>query len=317
MHVVLIHFERVPVKLYGGTERVIESLAKGLLEYGHQVSLIALRGDYDIEGVNFLDLDRFGKQAKEVHNALTLIPKDADIAHFHLPVCEQECEKLGIPYICTLHGNKDSNPEQLPKHTVFLTDNHAKRHGRMHFVFNGLDASHAPLNITPIAKRSYFSFLGRASLKRKGLHLAKSLCRKLKTPLHVGGGRGLSWFNTTFLGHLNDEQKYELLGNSKALLFPILWEEPFGLVLIEAMFTGTPVFALKKGSVPEVLGQEGSEGLHIIAEDIKELEEKIKSYDFTHSPTKYRQYALKYFSYQKMSEEYLKKYQLVIDRNFC
>lgn len=317
MHVVLIHFERVPVKLYGGTERVIESLAKGLLEAGHEVSLIALKGDYEIDGVNFLDLDRFGQEAKAVHNALALIPKTSDIVHFHLPVCEQECAKLSIPYICTLHGNEDNAPESLPKHTVFLTNNHAIRHGRKHFVYNGLDASLAPLNIAPIAKRSYFSFLGRASLKRKGLHLAKPLCRKLKTPLHVGGGKGISWFNTRFLGHLNDEQKYDLLGNSRALIFPILWEEPFGLVLIESMFTGTPVFALNRGSVPEVLGLEGAEGLNIIAEDIHELQEKIESFEFEHPPMAYRQYALKHFSYMKMTEGYLEKYQLVIDKEFC
>ncbi len=316
MHVVLIHFEKVPVRLYGGTERVIESLAKGLVEAGHRVSLIALKGDYELEGVEFLDLDRFGSDAKNPINALALIPKNADVVHFHLPVYEQECNQRGIPYVCTLHGNEDLNPQGLPKNTIFLTNNHASRHGRTHFVFNGLDASKAPLQKSDISKRNYFSFLGRASLKRKGLHLAKPLCRSLQVPLHVGGGKGLSWFNTKFLGHLNDDEKYKLLGDSRALLFPILWEEPFGLVLIESMFCGTPVFALKRGSVPEVLGGSGSAGLNIIADTVEELKHKIVDFSYEHTPEEYRQYAIENFSYKTMTTNYLEKYKLAIDRNF-
>lgn len=311
MHIVLVHFERVPVKLYGGSERVIECLARGLLEQGHKVSLIALKGDYPIKGVQFLDLDRFGAQAKSLQSALTLIPDDTDIVHFHLPIGEQECQNLEIPYVCTLHGN-EKHPETLPANTVFLTQNHAQRHGRTHYVFNGLDGESAPLNKTPVAQREYFSFLGRASLKRKGLHLAKPLAKQLGAPLYVGGGRGLGLFNTKYLGHLNDEQKYKLLGGSRALLFPILWEEPFGLVLIESMFTGTPVFALNRGSVVEVLGQKGSEGMFVYADSIEQLTEKALDFRYDFSPEQYRRYALEHFSYQKMAHAYIQIYSQIL-----
>ncbi len=313
MHIVQIHLSEVPVMHYGGTERVVEGLCRAFLTLGHRVTLIALKGDGPpIPGVHFKDLSVFGKRAT-ADAYQELIPEDADIVHFHLPFNQDEVFK-SHPYVCTQHGNlrPDEDLKLLPKNTIFVSRNHAERHGRKSFVYNGLDPERIPLSIQSLDSRKYFAFLGKASLKRKGLHLAKPLAKKLGFPLHVGGKWGLGFWNTKYLGELDDVGKFKLLGGARGLLFPILWEEPFGLVLIEAMFAGTPVFALERGSVSEVLGLEGSQDLFIKASTIEELEEKMRNFHFSCDPMAYRAYASKYFTHMKMSEAYLSYYERVI-----
>src|SRR3990167_3740355 len=104
MHIVQVYHSKVPVKHYGGMERVIEALIEGFLELGHKVTLIAFKGDYQIPGVTFLDLDRYSSMEVANQNFFELVPKDADIVHFHLPL---NYPNLKIPYVCTMHGNMD------------------------------------------------------------------------------------------------------------------------------------------------------------------------------------------------------------------
>ena len=315
MHIVLVHLEKMPALKYGGTERVVEALCQGYLELGHQVSLIALKGEGELpRDLNFIDLTaHFGDNAKSF-SFLELIPKSADIVHFQLPMGQDEMNLKGVPYICTMHGNMTENDKlsSLPNNMVFVSSNHAKRHERRHFVYNGLIEDRYKLNPIELSKRDYFSFLGKVSLKRKGIKGAKFIASNLKTPLYVGGGRGLPFGNTKYLGEINDEQKSDFLGKSKALLFPILWEEPFGLVMIEAMFCGTAVFALERGSVSEVLGLKGAADLFLTAENENDLLEEIKKFSYSVPPEKYREYAIRHFSYKKMCLSYLLKYKLII-----
>ena len=313
MHIVQIEHSKVPVNLYGGTERIVETLCRNFTEMGHQVTLISYKGDYEIPGVNFIDLMSLGSKEKADSDYLSLIPEDADIVHFHLPR-EQDELSLKHPYVCTLHGNEDNEEKRksLPKYLIGISENHRHRHNLKHFVYNGLDF---PTDILNKADREGFSFLGRASLKRKGLHNAKDIIKALKEKLYVGGGRGFSFGNVKYLGHLNDQEKYKLMGNTKALLFPIEWEEPFGLVMIEAMACGTPVFAFERGSVSEVLGLEGSEGLFITGKDSRELIDQIKKFSYP-DPKTVRSYLDKYFSGKTMAENYLKKYELVLSQEW-
>ena len=139
---------------------------------------------------------------------------------------EQDELNLKIPYVCTLHGNRDNQP--VPKNTICISKNHAARHNRTSFVYNGLDEKKIPLNESNVAERQYFSFLGKASLKEKALTTQKKISKQLKTPLQVGGGKGLPWPGIKYLGQVDNNKKFKLLGNSKGLLFPIEWEEPFG-----------------------------------------------------------------------------------------
>jgi glycosyltransferase involved in cell wall biosynthesis len=308
MHIVQVYHAKVPVSLYGGMERVIESLIQGFLELGHRVTLISFKGDYSIPGVNFIDLDRYSSMEEANQKFVELIPNDADIVHFHLPL---SFEKFPFPYVCTMHGNllPDEDKKKLHENVIFLCQNHAERHGKNKYVFNGLNPNEIPFNKHNLSEREYFAFLGRAGLKRKGLHLAKKIAKSMKIKLKIGGGRGFGWFGSyEFLGHIDNYQKFNLLQNAKALLFPILWEEPFGLVMIEAMFCGTPVFALNHGSVGEVLGQVGSEKLFIKADDFDQLKKKVSEAKFDQNPIEIRKYAEQHFTHLKMCEGYLKYY---------
>jgi len=312
VHIVQIYHSKVPVLLYGGMERVIESLSKGLLELGHKVTLICYRGDYVIPGVHSIFMDDLYKDNFEALDRFhELIPEDADVLHFHVPL---SLKNIRLPYVMTMHGNlrPDEDPKSLPCNTIFLSHNHARRHGFERFVFNGLDPAAIPVGSEHLINRKHFAFLGRASLKRKGLHLAKKIARRFKTPLLVGGGRGISFGNTKYLGHVDDKQKFRLLCEAKALLFPILWDEPFGLVMIEAMFCGTPVFALEQGSVAEVLGQPGAAHLFAKAATLELLIEKISAFSYSVSPQELRDYAMRYFTHTKMAESYIKEYTRVL-----
>ncbi|MBT3983611.1 MAG: glycosyltransferase [Bacteriovoracaceae bacterium] len=288
-------------------ERVIESLCLGHVEMGHKVTLISYRGDYDLPGINHIYLDRFENMAEAEKKYVELIPGDADVVHLHLPHMAKSCPARNI---VTLHGNlrEGESLSTLPPQTVFISGDHAKRHGREKFVYHGYDPKSIPLGVDNFSKRKYFAFLGRAGLKRKGLHIAKELAKKTRTKLLIGGGRGISLPSRRYLGHLDNSGKYRLLGGAKALLFPILWDEPFGLVMIEAMFCGASVFALERGSVPEVLGLEGGEDLFLKAADKETLLEKMKKHHTGYTPMDIREYAEKHFSYLKMCEHYLELY---------
>ena len=161
MHIVQVYHRPVPVKLYGGMERVIESLCEGFIEQGHQVSLICFEGDYKIPGVNFLSLNKFSSEEAN-DKWIELLPDNFDIVHFHLPMNQ---DNLNLPYVMTMHGNLQDteDPSSLPKNSIFLTADHARRHGRSDYVFNGLNPDTIPLRAGP--REDYFSFLGRASLK--------------------------------------------------------------------------------------------------------------------------------------------------------
>ncbi len=303
MHIVQVYHAKVPVRLYGGMERVIEALISGFVLLGHKVTLIAYRGDYDIPGAHLIDLDRYATKDEAVAKFQELIPDDADLVHYHVPF---DFPELGVPNVLTLHGNlgDDEDPAKLPNNTIFISKKHATNHDREFFIHHGLDSAEIPVGNRLLEKRDYFSFLGRASLKRKGLHLAKKITKSLDGKLRVGGGRGISWGRVKYLGHLDNQQKYSMLSESKAFLFPILWEEPFGLVMIEALFCGTPVWGLSNGSVPEVLGQEGSE-FCIVANSVEEMIEKGANYKYQATPSEIRAYAEKYFSHIKMCESYI------------
>lgn len=309
MHIVQVYHSKVPVLHYGGMERVIEALAEGLVELGHRVSIIAFKGDYEIPGVNFIELDRYTSMEEANQKFFELIPSDADIVHFHLPL---NFPNFKFPYVCTMHGNMNDDEDRsiLHDNVIFLCANHAKRFSKTKYVYNGLNPKHIPLSKKTLAERDTFAFLGRAGLKRKGLHSAKKIARHFSKKLVVGGGHGFGWFGSyEFLGQIGNDLKYQMLGDARALLFPIEWDEPFGLVMIEAMFAGTPVFAFNRGSVSEVLGQES---FNLIAENCGELIEKIENYQIRNSSEEIRAYANRHFSHLKMCESYLVYYQQAI-----
>jgi glycosyltransferase involved in cell wall biosynthesis len=286
-------YEAVPPKFYGGTERVVSYLTEELVALGHEVTLFA-SGDSvtaaRLEAVwpRALRLDPAIRDPIAPHILLMervrQMAEEFDILHFHndyLPF--SLFSRQATPWLTTLHGRLDmieyppifeffpdvplvsisnSQRRQLPKARFVAT------------VYHGL-----PENLlTPQPVRpSYLAFLGRISPEKgpdRAIRIAEAAGLPLKIAAKVDKA-DLDYFNTVikpmlsrpgveFIGEITEAQKPEFLSGAHALLMPIDWPEPFGLVMIEAMACGTPVIAFNRGSVPEII-EDGCSGF--IVED--------------------------------------------------
>lgn len=250
MHILIVHIgPPLPVSAYGGTERVVWDLGKALVVLGHQVSFLATSGSR----CDFAKVIAF-------NSALSLceqIPSSVDIVHFS----ENPQQEVGRAFVVTQHNNLSSLRDVLPN-TIFLSRDHANRHGSGHYVYNGLDWSRYR-GCDTSAERQYFHFLADASKRRKNVSGAIRLARKSGMQLSVIGGsrlyfrRGFRFTlsrKTSFHGMVNDLEKSRILQHSMGLLFPVLWHEPFGLAVIESLYFGCPVFGTAYGSLPELIG---------------------------------------------------------------
>jgi glycosyltransferase involved in cell wall biosynthesis len=273
--------EAVPPKFYGGTERVVAYLTDALVELGHEVTLFAsgdsgtkatlapswpraLRLDpsvHDHFAPLFMQLEQVARRAHEF-----------DVIHSHLDYFGYPTlSLLGMPAVTTLHGRLDL-PELIPLYdqygdmpVVSISDAQRQPLPNAHYVqtiHHGL-----PQNLLQKgAGGEYLAFLGRIS-PEKAPDAAIRIAARAGMPLKIAAKVDkvdqeyfktkieplLAGANVEFIGEIGEHQKSEFLGNAAALLFPIAWREPFGLVMIEAMACGTPVLAFKNGSVPEVL----------------------------------------------------------------
>jgi glycosyltransferase involved in cell wall biosynthesis len=287
--------ESVPPKLYGGTERVVAWLVDELVKLGHEVTLFA-SGDSDTRGKlhavwpRALRLGRPRSDpmaaAAALLEAVARHAKEFDAIHahidwLHLPLLT----RLGVPFLTTTHGRLDlpglvdvvrrfpdapfvsiSNNQRLPLPQ-------ARWHGT---VYHGMPADLLRPNYEP---GSYLAFLGRLTAE-KGPEDAIRIARAAGVPLRIAakvprGERGyfkerlepkIDGQQVQLCGEVNDQTKEKFLGDAAALLFPIDWPEPFGLVMIEAMACGTPVIAFRAGSVPEVI-EDGLTGFIVEGED--------------------------------------------------
>ncbi len=282
-------FESVPPQLYGGTERVVSYLTEALVAAGNEVTLIA-SGDSqtsarlipicpralrlsnpsrDPLAYNTLQLEKVAAMAGEF-----------DIIHSHVDFFGYPVyRRLGVPFVSTLHGRLDM-ADLLPLYREFrdvpvVSISDSQRDplafaNWMGTIYHGLPESLYPFSP---GKGGYLAFLGRAS-PEKGLDRAIKIAMESGIPLKIAAKIDkvdAEFFRKAirpflkhplveFLGEIGEKEKPEFLGNAKALLFPINWPEPFGLVLIEAMACGTPVIAYPQGSVPEII-EHGANGL--------------------------------------------------------
>jgi glycosyltransferase involved in cell wall biosynthesis len=281
-------FESVPPKLYGGTERVIAWLSEALARRGHRVTLFA-SGDSTAQvplearfprSLRLAGLDRVGLAyhlpvLSDVYDRAD----EFDVIHSHL-------EHLGFPFahlatvptISTMHGRidlEDFKPiydryADLP--LVSISQAQSDFLPGMNWVdviYHGLPCTSYRLNPNP---GKYLAFLGRLSPEKRP-EVAIEVARRAGIPLKIAAKVARSneaYFNAVikpllsssmieYVGEITESQKQEFLGNAVALLFPIDWPEPFGLVMIEALACGTPVVARPFGSVPEIL-QDGVSG---------------------------------------------------------
>jgi glycosyltransferase involved in cell wall biosynthesis len=274
--------EAVPPHLYGGTERIVSYLTEELVALGHEVTLFA-SGDsrtaarLDAVVPRALRLDSSVRDYVAPHilmlSRLQERLREFDIVHFHIDQLQLPMMRgAGVPFLTTLHGRLDL-PEIAPLFRAYLeapfvSISDAQRRPLPFANWAGTVHHGLPPGLLPFSPRDrgYLTFLGRIS-PEKGPDAAIRIARAAGLPLRIAAkvdNVDRAYFETVirpmldapgveFVGEITEAEKAEFLGGAAALLFPIQWPEPFGLVMIEAMACGTPVVAFHRGSVPEVL----------------------------------------------------------------
>ncbi len=304
MRILIVHNTTIPAVKYGGIERVIWGLGKALNNLGHEVHYLVPKGSTCPFAKSVLVFN-----ANEDINKQ--IPDYVDVVHLSYQVIEP----ITKPYITTFHGNVNQECK-FDINTVFISANHAKRfHGNV-FVYNGLDWSDYAKPVLDNS-REYFHFLGDAAWKVKNVKGAIAIAKKANEKLVVLGGKRLnlnmgfrftSDLHVRFKGMVGGDKKSALLQNSKGMIFPVLWHEPFGLAIIESMFYGCPVFGTAYGSLPELITKDtgftsNSEGELIAA--VKHAENFSKK--------DCHNYAADVFNADVMAKNYLRLYEKVLD----
>ena len=328
---------RVPPLAYGGIESVVHLLVDGLVRAGVDVTLFA-SGDSltSAELVSSFPVPpsaQIGQTLPELDHALTCLGQldQFDLVHDHTGLLGLVVLGLtGTPTVHTVHGPLQGMPGRLYRSAcevaegvglVSLTRNQRRPYPELPWVANvanGIDTSLYDVVREPT---DALSFLGRMS-PDKGVLTAIQAARAAGRPLRIAakcreeGER--EYFEQViapelggdieYLGELNHADKVELLRTSHALVFPIDWEEPFGLVMIEAMACGTPVVATRRGSVPEVVSH-GRTGL--IVDTADQLPSAIELAG-TLDPTAIRREARERFSVDRMVDGYLRAYSAVL-----
>jgi len=329
--------ESVPPKLYGGTERVIAWLTEELVELGHQVTLFA-SGDSSTRAnlvpvwPRALRLGRPRSDPIAAHTALieAVAQQSAnfDVLHahidwLHLPLLS----RLGVPFLTTPHGRLDlhglADVASCFAKAPFVSISENQRRplpdaNWLGTIYHGLPAHSLRPSFKPGA---YLAFLGRLTAE-KGPEAAIRIAKASGMPLRIAAKipraeRG--YFKNTLepqldgeqvqlIGEVDDTSKEPFLANAAALLFPIDWPEPFGLVMIEAMACGTPVIAFPSGSVPEVV-DDGVTGFVVENEvDAIRAIQRLAELDRRRVRARFEER----FTSRRMAQEYVSCYEALV-----
>lgn len=296
LHVVLYHPARLPVSHYGGTERVVVWLARGLSELGHRVSLITHPRSRLAEA-RVIPIDPRLTRGRGGPDLAPYLPPGADLLHSHVPLGRPPAD---IPFCWTLHGNTPTD-RILPEATIGVSADHARRHRLRHWVHNGLD----PDDYTFAARKGRDDlFLGRLH-GVKGWRWAVEGARRSGHPLTVAGGWRPSFRpGLRFVARVGGGEKRALLADARCLWMPAQWPEPFGLTLIEAMVSGTPVLGTRRGALPEIVTAD-SGALGDTREELIALRPGLDRLD----PERIRAQVLSRFTHRLMAERYLAVYR--------
>lgn len=330
--------EAVPPRLYGGTERVVHWLTEELVAQGHDVTLFAsgdsitsaklvpcsgtalrLAGVRDQTAFLIVMLERVRRMASQF-----------DVLHFHVDLLHYPIfQEFAHKSVTTLHGRLDL-ADHLPayrmfSHMPFVSISQAQRTpipflNWLATVHHGLPAKKEPLKQTP---RDYLAFLGRISPEKRpdrAIEIARRAGMKLKIAAKIDAADKL-YFDSEiaplmgdplidFIGEINEKQKPDFLAGAKALLFPIDWPEPFGLVMIEAMKAGTPVIAWPNGSVPEII-DEGVTGL--VVNSIDEAVDAVGRVDEIDRERLHKRF-FERFTAERMAKNYVEAYQRLLSQ---
>ena len=336
-------YEAVPPGAYGGTERVIAGLCDGLVAQGHEVTLFAPEGSETAA-----TLEAYGEPLRTRFSADELVnlaphlhlemfadiyerADDFDVVHSHLDIWTFPFARFSdVPTVLTMHGRLDLDflRDLMPRYSsvplVSISDDQRRAVADLDLtwaatVYNGLDLS--AYAEVPHDSEGYLAFVGRIS-EEKGPLAAIEIARRAGLPLRMAAkvdpldeeyyeqevkphmGHGVD-----FVGEIDELQKPEFYAGARATLFPSDWPEPFGLVMIESLAAGTPVIALRRGSVPEVI-VDGVTGF--ICDDVDEMAEaaeRIREID----PEDCRRHAQK-FSAEAMCRGYTEVYERLLGR---
>jgi len=331
-------FERVPPRRYGGTERVVSYLTEELVRQGHDVTLFA-----SADSITAARLVAPCRKALRLDPAcvdplahqilmLEMVFREAeqfDVLHFHTDYLHFPLSRrFPIRQVTTLHGRLDL-PDLAPLYREFrdmpvvsISDAQRKPLPWANWqatVHHGLP--HSLYAFQP-KRGDYLAFLGRISPEKRG-DRAIEIAREVGMPIRIAAKvdrADREYFESVvrplladplveFVGEIGEREKQDFLGNAFALLFPIDWPEPFGLVVIEAMACGTPVIAFPGGSVPELI-EDGVSGFIVGS-----VEEAAAAVDRVSAlPRKNcRQAFLERFTASRMAEEYLEIYRRLFD----
>lgn len=296
-------YEQVPPRFYGGTERIVSYLTEELVRQGHDVTLFA-SGD-SITSATLVPCCRNSLRLDDTcfdpipHHLLMLervfrMANQFDIIHFHTDYFHYSASRqYKLNHVTTLHGRLDI-PDLVPLYREYpevpvISISASQRTPLPWLNWQGTVHHGIPADLLPFNPDGgdYLAFLGRIS-PEKGVDSAIAIARKSGVNLKIAAKVDKSdreYFDNKikglidgrlveYVGEINEGEKKSFLGNAKALIFPINWEEPFGLVMIEAMSCGTPVIAFSRGSVAEVV-KDGVSGF--IVRDIHEAVEAVEA----------------------------------------
>ncbi len=293
----------LPVTTYGGTERVVWYLGHELSRLGHDVYFLAADGTKcDFASVITFDPSKTIEQH---------IPAGIDIVHFQGAVPKG----FPFPHVVTIHGNKAMDDMSL--NSIFVSGDHAHRFGSESFVYNGLDwDDYGPVEFD--SPRGYYHFLGKAAWRVKNVRGAISVINDIPGGrLEVLGGYRFNFKmgmrftfspKVHFHGMVGGEEKLIWLKGSRGLVFPVTWNEPFGLAITESLYCGAPVFGTPYGSLPELVAPE----VGFLTDSHSTMVDHLL-HGYNYSPRLCHEYARDKFNSKVMAMEYLKKYEKVLN----
>ncbi|MEX0750821.1 MAG: glycosyltransferase family 4 protein [Dehalococcoidia bacterium] len=332
-------WESVPPPAYGGTEYVVSLLTEELVKRGHDVTLAA-SGDSTTSARLFASYDRSLRSADDLtdrspydwqHIASALRHgRDFDIIHNHAGEPAMVMSALvGVPILTTMHCLLTSDTRFIWERYggAYNTISRSQHHHVLRFegparflghVYNSVDVDSFPFEPT---KGSDLLFLGRMA-PEKGPHLAIDVAKRLGMRLIMAGK--VDRYDRTFfenvireridgeqivyVGEADASQKRKLYGKAKCVLMPLTWEEPFGLVMPEAMACGTPVIALRRGAAPELIAH-GRTGY--VVDTVDEMVEAVRDVGRI-DPASCRAHVREHFSPVAMAEEYERLYETLV-----
>jgi glycosyltransferase involved in cell wall biosynthesis len=303
MRIYISDDHKYPARLAGerASKRTSDLLAKGLGELGYDVF-------YHLK-------DEILEPLPKCINLVAEPRFDVDILHLQDFPLSGSVNSQGKPWVRTYHGplgNQDV-PESIKDHLIFVSESHARCFGSRRYVYNGIDPSEF---IYSEVKDNYFLFIvfGLERSIFKGLGIALSLVEELGIKLVVAGSSKNSHYQKhfaafckeqglVFVGEIGGQQKAELIAGAKALLFPTMVNEPFGLVAAEALISGTPVICSNRGACPELI----SPDVGFVCSSHDEYITAVERIE-TISPRACREKAMRDFHYLRMAADYVKEY---------